>query len=73
VRAAAWLLTKILGDDLTADERGDPQIGRGVAEDRIISLTGPEMRHGRKSAAQRFDGRKVQVAQEPTTSSGKEG
>jgi hypothetical protein len=57
------LLTKILGDDLTADERGDPQIGRGVAEDRIISLTDPEMRHGRK----------VQVAQEPTTSPGKEG
>ncbi len=67
VRAAAWLLTKILGDDLTTDEQGDPQIGRGVAADRIISLTDPEMRHGRKSAAQRFDGRKVQVAEEPTS------
>ena len=62
VRSAAWLLTKILGDDVTIDEQGDPQIGQGVAEDRIVSVTDPEMRHGRKSAAKRFDGRKLQVA-----------
>jgi Transposase domain (DUF772) len=62
VRAAGWLLTKILGDDLVTDEHGDPQIGRGVAPDRVISLTDPEMRHGHKSAAKHFDGRKVQVA-----------
>jgi transposase len=67
VRAAAWLLAKILGDDLTTDEQGNPRIAQGVATDRIISLTDPEMRHGRKSAAQRFDGRKVQVAEEPTS------
>jgi transposase len=62
VRAAGWLLTKILGDDVVPDERGDPQIGRGVAPDRVISLTDPEMRHGHKSEAKHFDGRKVQVA-----------
>jgi len=62
VRCAAWLLTKILGDDLTTDEGGDPKIAEGVAEDRIVSLTDPEMRHGRKSAARRFDGHKIQVA-----------
>jgi transposase len=67
VRAAAWLLTKILGDDLTPNEAGDPQIGQGVAEDRIVSLTDVEMRHGRKSASQRFDGRKLQVAEEQTS------
>ncbi len=61
VRAAGWLLTKILGDDLVTDEQGDPQIGRGVAPDRVISLTDPEMRHGHKSEAKHFDGRKVQV------------
>ena len=66
VRAAAWLLTKILGDDVTTDETGEPQIGEGTAPDRIVSLTDLEMRHGRKSAAQRFDGRKWQVAEEPT-------
>ncbi len=62
VRAAGWLLTKILGDDLVTDDQGDPQIGRGVAPDRVISLTDPEMRHGHKSAAKHFDGRKVTVA-----------
>jgi transposase len=65
VRAAAWLLTKILGDDVTTDETGQPQLGEGTAPDRIVSLTDLEMRHGRKSAAQRFDGRKWQVAEEP--------
>ena len=67
VRATGWLLTKILGDDLTTNEAGDPQIGQGVAEDRIVSLTDVEMRHGRKSASQRFDGRKLQVAEEQTS------
>jgi transposase len=62
VRAAGWLLTKILGDDVVTDEHGDPQIGRGVAPDRVISLTDPDMRHGHKSEAKHFDGRKVQVA-----------
>ncbi len=67
VRAAAWLLTKILGDDVTSDEPDGPQLRRGVAEDRIVSLTDVEMRHGRKSASQGFAGRKVQVAEEPTS------
>jgi transposase len=62
VRATGWLLTKILGDDLVQDEHGDPQIGEGTAPDRIISITDPEMRHGRKSQAQRFDGFKAAVA-----------
>jgi hypothetical protein len=47
---------------VVTDEHGDPQIGRGVAPDRLISLTDPEMRHGHKSEAKHFDGRKVQVA-----------
>jgi len=62
VRSAAWLLTKVLGDDVATNENGDPEIADGVAEDRIVSLSDPEMRHGHKSAAQRFDGRKIQVA-----------
>ncbi len=67
VRSVGWLLTKILGDDIVADEHGEPQIGEGTAPDRIISITDPEMRHGRKSKAQRFDGFKVAVATEPET------
>jgi hypothetical protein len=62
VRTIGWLLTKILGDDVVTDEQGKPQIGKGTAPDRIISLTEPEMRHGRKSSAHRFDGFKVVVS-----------
>jgi hypothetical protein len=62
VRAAGWLLTKILGDDVAVDEHGNPQLGQGTAPDRIVSVTDPEMRHGRKSASRRFDGFKVSVA-----------
>lgn len=62
VRQTGWLLTKILGDDLDTDECGEPQIADGTAPDRIISITDSEMRHGRKSQAQRFDGFKAAVA-----------
>lgn len=64
VRYLGWLLTKILGDDIVTDDEGLSQLGRGTAPDRIISLTEPEMRHGRKSRAQRFDGFKVVVSTE---------
>jgi len=62
VRQTGWLLTKILGDDLVSDEHGEPQMAEGTAPDRIISITDPEMRHGHKSQAQRFDGFKAAVA-----------
>jgi len=59
VRAMGWLLTKILGDDLVTDAQGQVQLGEGTAPERIISITDPEMHHGRKSAAHRFDGFKA--------------
>jgi transposase len=62
VRSTGWLVTKILGDDVVTDEQGKPQIGQGTAPDRIISVTDPDMRHGRKSKSQRFDGFKVMTA-----------
>jgi len=64
VRTFGWVLTKILGDDLDRDDPGTPKLAQGTAPDRIISSTDTEMRHGRKSAAQRFDGFKVSVATE---------
>ena len=67
VRTIGWLLTKILGDDVVTDEQGTPHIGEGTAPDRIISLTEPEMRHGRKSSAHRFDGFKVVVSTEQSS------
>jgi transposase len=67
VRYLGWLLTKILGDDVVTDEEGQSQVGQGTAPDRIISITEPEMRHGRKSKAQRFDGFKVVVSTEQSS------
>ena len=64
VRTIGWLLTKILGDDVVTDEEGDPQIGEGTASDRVISITDPEMRHGRKSGSRCFNGFKASVSTE---------
>jgi transposase len=65
VRSTGWLLTKILGDEVVTDEHGDPRLGKGTAPERIISVTEPEMQHGHKSKAQRFNGFKTVVATEP--------
>jgi hypothetical protein len=67
VRSTGWLLVKILGDDIESDDQGHPQIAEGTAPDRIISITEPEMRHGRKSSAQRFDGFKAAVTTEQSS------
>jgi transposase len=67
VRYLGWLLTKILGDDVVTDEEGQSQIGQGTASDRIISITEPDMSHGRKSKAHRFDGFKVVVSTEQSS------
>jgi hypothetical protein len=62
VRLVGWLLTKVLGDDVEKDEAGVAHIAQGTAEDRTVSMTDPQMRHGRKSSAQRFDGFKAAVS-----------
>jgi hypothetical protein len=62
VRYLGWLLTKILGDDLVVDDQGQAQLGQGTAAGRIISVTDPQMRHGRKSKAHLFNGFKVSVS-----------
>ena len=67
VRYLGWLLTKILGDDIVTDEEGQSQIGQGTAPDRIISITEPEMRHGRKSKAHLFNGFKAAVSTEQSS------
>jgi transposase len=65
VRTIGWMLTKILGDDVVIGEDDQPKLGEGVARERLVSWTDPEMRHGRKSGASRWDGVKLQVAEEP--------
>jgi hypothetical protein len=55
------LLRQVVDQDVEDDQEGNPTIRRGVAADRIVSHSDPEMRHGRKSASRRFDGHKVDV------------
>jgi DDE family transposase/transposase-like protein DUF772 len=59
--AAAGVLARILAQDIERDDNG-LRLKQGVAPDRLISLHDPEMRHGRKSSSQRFNGHKAQVA-----------
>jgi transposase len=59
VAEAAALLRELLGQDFELDEDDVPRLRRGTAKDRILSVHDPEMRHGRKSERQRFDGYKI--------------
>jgi hypothetical protein len=51
-----------IGQDFDVDEDGVPRLHRGTASGRIISTIDTEMRHGRKSQHQRFDGYKLSAA-----------
>jgi transposase len=58
---AAGLLSRVLQQDI--ERRADgPALREGVAKDRMPSVHDPQMRHGRKSKAKRFDGHKLQLA-----------
>lgn len=67
VRGLGWMLTKIIGDDISLNEKEEVEIGQGVAADRIVSVTDPAIRHGHKSSSLRFDGDKVHIAVEPSS------
>lgn len=62
VAAAHKLLRELIGQDFDVDDDGVPRLHRGTRSGRIISTVDPEMRHGRKSSQQRFDGYKLSVA-----------
>jgi transposase len=62
VDAAYRLLRELIGQDFDIDGDGVPRLHRGTRADRIISTVDPEMRHGRKSRHQRFDGFKLSAA-----------
>lgn len=61
VAEAAGLLAQIVDQDVVRDDDGNPEIRQGVAKDRVVSHSDPDMRHGRKSASRRFDGHKLDV------------
>lgn len=64
ILTASELLRKLLAQDIRETAAQKAEILQSVAENRIISVHDPEMRHGRKSATQRFDGYKGAIAVE---------
>lgn len=62
VRVAHELLRELIGQDFDIDQDGIPRLHRGTRPDRILSTVDTEMRHGRKSASQRFDGYKLSAS-----------
>ncbi|MQA75448.1 MAG: transposase, partial [Solirubrobacterales bacterium] len=56
------LLRELIGQDFDVSDDGVPRLHRGTRAGRILSVHDPEMRHGRKSRRQRFDGYKLHAA-----------
>jgi hypothetical protein len=61
VKATLEAGREIEDQNVTVDEKGKPKLKTGVAPNRRISIEDPQMRHGRKSSRQRFDGYKRHV------------
>lgn len=56
-------LDRVMEQDIEPDpDTGAPRIRKGVAKDRMPSLGDREMRHGRKSRSQKFNGYKRHIA-----------
>jgi Transposase DDE domain/Transposase domain (DUF772) len=64
LEAARRQVDRIVAQDLEPDGAGGKRIREGVAPDRQISISDPEMRHGRKSKTERIDGYKEYVARD---------
>ncbi len=63
LKGALALLKRVVGQDTEPDPNGGgPRIKNEVSPERIISIKDPEMRHGRKSRAKRFNGYKRHIA-----------
>lgn len=52
---------QVVAQDVETTPTGEPTLRQGVAKDRRISVEDAQMRHGRKSRSQRFDGFKRHV------------
>jgi hypothetical protein len=60
----AALLRRLIAQDVEEKPGGGCEVKQGTAKDRVVSVPDAKMRHGRKSASQRFNGHKVAVAVE---------
>jgi hypothetical protein len=54
-------LLRVVEQNLEADEQGRLVVARKVVQGRLVSLTDPEARHGRKSRSRVFNGYKLSV------------
>ncbi len=61
LKEASELLGQLLLQDVERGEEG-VTVKEGVSPDRVVSVHDPEMRHGHKSKAKRFNGHKAGVA-----------
>jgi hypothetical protein len=65
LKEALALVDRVIAQDLEPDpDGGGMRIKRGVAKDRRVSVTDPDMRHGRKSKNKLFNGYKRHLARE---------
>ncbi len=64
LREAQQMLADLLLQDIeeAPDDGKGPKIAKRTVPDRIVSVTDPDMRHGRKSKSNRFNGHKASVA-----------
>jgi hypothetical protein len=67
IAIAGELLGQLLEQDVDQAD-GQAELKDGVSRDRIVSVSDPEMRHGRKSRTKRFDGHKRPSRWTPTAS-----
>lgn len=61
LRSAVDLLALVVEQDIATDAEGHVTIAQKTAPDRILSVVDPEMRHGRKTSSQKFNGYKGHV------------
>ncbi|MFB6262285.1 MAG: transposase, partial [Bradymonadaceae bacterium] len=54
-------LSRVVAQNLEQDQQGRLTVAQKVAEDRMISLTDPQARHGRKSQSGTFNGFKLHL------------
>jgi hypothetical protein len=62
LKDALTVLRKVVNQDLEPDPSGGQRLKDEVAQERMISLGDPEMRHGRKSRTKLFNGYKRHIA-----------